>query len=87
MKTNSTEWEAAMRSADMSPRTSTEGCNSTDEITDYFFNVYGETKISARSYISKHNLNEMIKHQIKGYPKSRPLQYRTEQNLCPRKTV
>lgn len=68
----------------MSPRTSTVGCNSTDEITEYFFNVYGENK---KSFIPQKNLDELIKHQIRGFPKSRTLQYRTDQNICPRKTV
>lgn len=65
---------------------STEGCNSPDEITEYFFRVYGEP-YKFKLLIPENNFDDMIKHQLFGFPKSRILQHRTDKNLCPRKTV
>lgn len=69
-----------------------EKCNSPEEITDYFFRVYGQNKKNAapRTHdrtIAKKRLDEMIKYQFLNYPKSREVQYKTDRNVCQRKEV
>jgi hypothetical protein len=61
------------------------GCNTTEEITDYFFKVYSDR--SNQSYISSSKMDEMIKYQVLGHPKSKLIQARTDKHKCARREV
>lgn len=79
-----------LANSDGQTRDTLDKCNSPEEITDYFFRVYGQNKKTTRTHdriIKEERLNEMIKYQFLNYPKSREVQYKTDRNVCERKEV
>lgn len=65
-----------------------EGCDSLEEITDYFFDVYSSFSLSNSSYNMTYNdLEHLIEYLVTRYPKEDQIEEKTKLKKCNRRKV